>query len=86
MPLTEGTEALYGVTMRIAGSLGIPFGREHRRGTSDANFFGSAGIPTIDGLGPICLDDHTPRERIHIPSLAERTALLALLLVEVCLG
>jgi glutamate carboxypeptidase len=86
MPLTEGTEALYGVAMRLAGSLGIPFGREHRRGTSDANFFGSAGIPTIDGLGPVCLDDHTARERIHIPSLAERTALLALLLVEVCSG
>jgi glutamate carboxypeptidase len=82
MPCTEASEALYAVLKRIAASMGLAVGREHRRGTSDANFFGSAGVATLDGLGPICHDDHTPKERILISSLSERTALLALLLAE----
>jgi glutamate carboxypeptidase len=86
MPVTDQTIALYGTVERLAGSIGIKIGSEHRRGTSDANFFGSAGIPTVDGLGPVCLDDHTPNERIHIPSLSTRTALLAVLLSEIALN
>jgi glutamate carboxypeptidase len=82
MPATDGSEALYEVLKELERSLGITVGREHRRGTSDANFFGSAGVPTLDGLGPVCHDDHTPKERILIPSLSERTTLLALVLAE----
>jgi glutamate carboxypeptidase len=82
MPATDGSEALYSMFERTARAIGVPVAREDRRGTSDANFFGSVGVPTLDGLGPVCLDDHTPKERILIPSLASRTSLLALLLVE----
>jgi glutamate carboxypeptidase len=82
MPATEASEALYSVLERAGQSVGIRVGREHRSGTSDANFFGAAGVPTLDGLGPVCHDDHTPRERIHIPSLAARTSVLAVLLAE----
>jgi glutamate carboxypeptidase len=82
MPLTSETEALYDAVERLARSIGMSVGSEHRQGTSDANFFGSAGIPTVDGLGPVCLDDHTPDERIHIPSLSARTTLLALLIAD----
>ena len=49
---------------------------EHRRGSSDANFFGAAGIPTLDGLGPEGDRDHTPDEYILWPTLASRTVLL----------
>lgn len=80
MPATEGTARLKAALKLIAGSTGTVITTEHRRGTSDANFFGAAGVPTIDGFGPVCLDDHTERERILIPSLASSTALLALLL------
>ena len=38
-------------------------------------------MPTIDGLGPICHDSCARGERIEIASLAERGALLALMLV-----
>ena len=82
MPVTPGSKALYGTLTGVAAEAGITVGREHRRGTSDANFFGSAGVPTLDGLGPVCHDDHTLDERILISSLAERTTLLALLLVD----
>lgn len=80
IPSNDRTEKMFDALARTANSLGIDLGREHRRGTSDANYFGSVGIPTLDGFGPICEGDHTPNERIFIPSLAERTALLALFL------
>jgi glutamate carboxypeptidase len=82
MPTTEGSEALYGTLTKVARSVSATVGREHRSGTSDANYFGSAGVPTLDGLGPVCHDDHTLKERILIPSLSGRTTLLALLLAE----
>jgi glutamate carboxypeptidase len=80
MPPNYRTENMFEALARTANSLGIDLGSEHRRGTSDANYFGSVGIPTLDGFGPVCERDHTPNERIFIPSLAERTALLALFL------
>ena len=60
--------------------LNIPIRFEHRHGSSDANFFGAAEVPTIDGFGPIGLMDHTPEERICLDSLIERTKLLAVFL------
>jgi len=55
---------------------------EHRRGSSDANFFGSVGIPTIDGFGPIGDLDHTENEYIEISSLNQRANLLAIFLLK----
>jgi glutamate carboxypeptidase len=81
MPATEGSARLEAALELTAGSIGSAVSTEHRRGTSDANFFGAAGVPTLDGFGPVCLQDHTDRERILIPTLASRTAMLALFLV-----
>ena len=80
MPLTEKTEALLPGLKNAADELGQEVEFEHRRGTSDANFFGAFGVPTLDGFGPIGIKDHTPEERILISTLRERTALLALFL------
>lgn len=54
---------------------------EQRRGTFDANYFGAADAPTLDGFGPIGVMDYTPDERILISSLKDRTALLAFFLL-----
>ena len=51
------------------------------RGGADASFAAALGVPTIDGLGPICHDSCARGERIEIASLAERGALMALMLV-----
>ncbi len=67
---------------RAARRLGQDFEAEHRRGTSDSNFFGSAGVPTVDGFGPVADHHHTANEYIEIPTLRERTALLAHVLLE----
>ncbi|MGB2908575.1 MAG: M20/M25/M40 family metallo-hydrolase [Candidatus Aminicenantaceae bacterium] len=82
MPSDEKTEVLISLLRRTAGAIGQEVSTEHRRGTSDGNYFGAGGVPTLDGFGPIGIDDHTPQERIFIPSLKSRTALLASLLLE----
>ena len=79
---TPENASLFRILKGTALLFGKSLSKEHRRGTSDANFFGSAGIPTLDGLGPIGDKDHTPREFIKISSLHERTKLLAFFLLE----
>jgi glutamate carboxypeptidase len=76
-PLTDGTQRLADLIKGVSAELGHPIEQEHRLGTSDSNFFGCAGVPTVDGLGPICKGYHTPEEFVYISSIAERTALLA---------
>jgi glutamate carboxypeptidase len=82
MPITEGSRMMLRKLRAVSQSLGTELRQEHRRGTSDANYFGNAGVPTLDGFGPICEDDHTVDERILISSLAARTSLLATFLAE----
>ncbi len=82
MPLRAATEHLFAVLRRVGEELGQEIRPEHRRGTSDVNFFGAAGVPALDGFGPISEHDHTPHEYIRLSSLRQRSALLAMLLVE----
>lgn len=82
MPENPDSRPLVRMVQEIARTLGQEIGTEHRRGTSDANFFGSFAVPTLDGWGPLGDKDHTAEEFIKISSLQERTALLSLFLVE----
>lgn len=41
-------------------------------GLSDANHFSAAGVPTIDGVGPMGDGAHTPGEYVSLESLRER--------------
>lgn len=82
MPENPDSRPLVRMAREIARNLGQELGTEHRRGTSDANFFGSFGVPTLDGWGPVGEKDHTAEEFIKISSLRERTALLSLFLLE----
>lgn len=41
-------------------------------GGSDGNFTAGLGIPTLDGLGPVCNDICSRQETIEISSLVER--------------
>jgi glutamate carboxypeptidase len=65
-----------------AVELAIPLHPVTSRGGSDASFAAALGIPTLDGLGPICHDSCARGERIEIASLADRGALLAGLLAD----
>ncbi|MBN1222933.1 MAG: M20/M25/M40 family metallo-hydrolase [Candidatus Aminicenantes bacterium] len=77
MPASPKTETAISLLRKTAGVLGQEITTEHRRGTSDGNYFGAAGVPTLDGFGPVGIMDHTPEERILITSLKARTSLLA---------
>ncbi len=81
MPCTHKTKELFSRLKKTADELDLELTFENRRGTSDANYFGAAGVPTLDGFGPIGIMDHTSEERILISSLKERTDLLAFFLL-----
>ena len=52
-------------------------------GASDANTTSGMGVPSLDGLGPIGGNDHSPSEYLDIDSIVPRTALLAGLILTV---
>ena len=52
-------------------------------GASDANTTSGMGVPTLDGLGPIGGNDHSPAEYLDVDSIVPRTALLAGLLLAI---
>jgi glutamate carboxypeptidase len=52
-------------------------------GASDANTTSGMGIPSLDGLGPIGGNDHSPAEYLDVGSIVPRTTLLAGLLLAI---
>ena len=52
-------------------------------GASDANTTAGMGIPSLDGLGPIGGNDHSPAEYLDVESIVPRTTLLAGLLLAI---
>jgi glutamate carboxypeptidase len=52
-------------------------------GASDANTTSGMGVPTLDGLGPIGGNDHSPAEYLDVDSIVPRTTMLAGLLLAI---
>lgn len=75
--LTAEAEALIGLIVEEGANIGLVLSHEKSGGGSDGNLTGAIGIPSIDGLGPCGADAHQESEFLHIPSLTERTLLLA---------
>jgi glutamate carboxypeptidase len=73
----EGTAGLAAIAVGVARDLGFELQDTSTGGASDANTTSAAGVPTLDGLGPIGGDDHAPREWIDLTSVTPRIALLA---------
>ena len=78
----QATMDLHARVQDTAASLGLAAPPEDRGGTADSNWFGSAGVPCLDGLGPVGFDDHTPAERAHLGSLFDRALLVAAVLAD----
>jgi glutamate carboxypeptidase len=73
----ERNLGLLEVAMRFGHALGLPlFEVPPTAGGSDANFPASLGIPTLDGVGPICRDICSRREVMEVDSLPDRGAML----------
>ncbi|GAC1381762.1 MAG: M20/M25/M40 family metallo-hydrolase [Ktedonobacteraceae bacterium] len=68
-------------------ALGLSIRQESKGGLSDANLLMEAGLPTIDSLGPIGGGMHDlNREYLQLDSIPLRGALLAGLIVRLCLS
>jgi glutamate carboxypeptidase len=76
----SASRALYALAERFAAEIAAPIHPVVSSGGSDGSFAGAMGIPTLDGLGPICFDTCSRRERIVIASLAERGAIFGALI------
>jgi glutamate carboxypeptidase len=67
----------------IARALGFEVHDTATGGASDANTTSGMGIPSLDGLGPIGGNDHSPAEYLDVDSIVPRTTMLAGLLLAV---
>ena len=77
MAPTAVSLALLETAEALGPRLGTPVGRRRTGGSSDGCCTAAAGIPTLDGLGPIGGHDHSPDEYIDIDSWPARCGLLA---------
>ncbi len=58
----------------------FPIHEYSKGGGSDGNFTAALGVPTLDGLGPTGGGAHSDDERVYLPSMPRRAALLASIL------
>jgi glutamate carboxypeptidase len=80
MEHTLAATHLFQQVYRTAERIQTILSQETRWGASDANLLAAAGLPTIDGLGPVGEMDHSENERIIKDSLFQRVELLVHLL------
>jgi glutamate carboxypeptidase len=83
MERSPASARLVTLAQAIARDLGFAVNDAATGGASDANTTSAAGLPTLDGLGPIGGDDHSPDEWLDLTSVVPRTALLAGLIARV---
>jgi len=76
-PRSAGTVHLYETAAAIAAEIGIPLPEEHTRGGSDGSLVAAQGVATLDGMGPVSLDDCSRQERVVLSTIVPRTLLLA---------
>jgi glutamate carboxypeptidase len=80
MERTAGNARMAALAIVIAGELGFELRDALTGGASDANTTTAAGLPTLDGLGPVGGDDHSADEWLDLSSVVPRTTLLAALI------
>jgi glutamate carboxypeptidase len=83
---TDRVGRLAETAIALGSQLGHEFGETAAGGVSDGSWAASQGIPTLDGLGPVGGEDHTPWEYIETDSLAPRCGVVAGLVAAVDAG
>lgn len=69
--------ALFQVAKAIGEQIGLELVESGTGGGSDGNFTSALGIPTLDGLGPVGDNAHSPDEYLLVQSLHERATVVA---------
>jgi glutamate carboxypeptidase len=82
MERSAGVRKLFATARPLAAKIGVDLQESSTGGGSDGNFTAAIGIPTLDGLGGVGEGAHASHESILVDRIADRTALLALLVSE----
>ncbi len=77
MKAGQANKKLFSLFAGQAKEFKIGLCEEFRAGVSDANTLAGAGVPVLDGLGPIGEHDHSDREYMDKASFIQRSQLLA---------
>ncbi len=80
MERSAGIRKLFQTARGCAKELGVDLEESSTGGGSDGNFTAALGVPTLDGLGGVGEGAHAVNESILVDRIADRTALLAMLL------
>jgi len=80
MERTPQIAKLFAKARDLAKELGVKLEESSTGGGSDGNFTAALGVPTLDGLGGVGEGAHAVNESILIDRIADRTALLAMLI------
>jgi glutamate carboxypeptidase len=83
MERTPAIARLAELASALAAELGFELRDAATGGASDANTTAAAGLPTLDGLGPVGGDDHSSDEWLDLSSVVPRTTLLAGLIARI---
>ena len=83
---TPAVALLAETAITLGAELGHRFGETSAGGVSDGSWTASQGIPTLDGLGPVGGEDHTPFEYAELASIAPRVGVVAGLVAAVDAG
>jgi glutamate carboxypeptidase len=79
-------EQLFAWWQQCARECGVKLGWQDVGGGSDGNLLAAAGMPTLDGLGPVGDHLHSPQEFVRLPTLVERARIAARFLERVASG
>jgi len=74
---TEAVASLARTAIALGAHVGHRFGEALTGGVSDGSWTAHAGIPTLDGLGPVGGLDHGPHEYVEMASIAPRCGVVA---------
>jgi glutamate carboxypeptidase len=77
MEKLERSGRLVDLARALAERLGFSVHDAATGGASDANTTAGLGVPSLDGLGPIGGNDHSPAEYLEVASIVPRTTLVA---------
>jgi len=77
MEPAPGIERLQRIVEEEARTVNLQIRWALTGGASDGNNISAAGVPTVDGMGPVGGSAHSPDEYMDIPSLYQKTVLLA---------
>jgi glutamate carboxypeptidase len=86
MPWTALTDRLAALVAEAGTAMGTRIDTVATMGGSDANLIAAQGTPALCGLGPVGGAVMTRDEYIELPTLPERTALVAALAHALSLG